>query len=215
MEKDTISTALVKLKETKRNFSQSFELIVSLKDIDLKKTDNQVDFFAQLPNGTGKKFSICAFVDKDMAEEAKKVCDEVIAVEDFPNFSKNKKLAKKLARKHDYFIAQANLMAQVATHFGRALGPKGKMPNPKAGCIIPPKASIKSIVDNLQKTIRITARTSPVVSCLVGTEKMDNGLVAENVINIYEQIIHHLPNEELNIKAAMVKTTMSSPVKIK
>ncbi len=216
MDKNSVTEALGKLKESKKkNFSQSVELIVNLKDIDLKKTENQIDFFAKLPNGSGKKQSVCAFVDVEMVQDAKAAVDEVIIPDDFSKFSKEKKLAKKLARKFDFFIAQANLMAQVATHFGRALGPKGKMPNPKAGAIFAPKANLRQLNDNLQKTIRITARAAPVIQCRVGTEIMEHALVAENIINLYEQIIHHLPNEEHNIKSALIKLTMSPPIKIK
>lgn len=216
MDKKLVLDALEKAKAAKkRNFSQSFELIVNLKDLDLKKTENQVDFFAQIPNGTGRTVRICAFVDQQLLAEAKEVCDEVILQDDFQKYGKEKKLAKKLARKYDFFIAQANIMPQIATFFGRALGPKGKMPNPKAGCIVPPKANLKALKENLQRMLRVSARTAPVLQCLVGTEKMDADKVAENVVSLYEQIIHHLPNEEANVKSVLVKTTMSPAVKIK
>ncbi|MBI3034629.1 50S ribosomal protein L1 [Candidatus Woesearchaeota archaeon] len=216
MDKKIIVEALNKLKEhKKRSFSQSFDLIVNLKDIDLKKTENQVDFFAQTPNGTGKKVTVCALVDQELAEEAKKACDEVILIDDFQKYGKNKKIAKKLARKYDYFLAQGNLMGQVATNFGRALGPKGKMPNPKAGCIVNPKSNLNQLHETLQRTIRVSARTAPIIQCLLGKETMELEKVAENAASLYEQIIHHLPNEESNIKSAMVKLTMSPPIKIK
>ncbi len=216
MEKASIIEALNKSKESKkRNFSQSCDLIVNLKDIDLKKTENQVDFFAQLPNGTGKPVRVCAFVDPQSVEEAKLIFDEVISSDDFQKFGKEKKLAKRLARKFDFFVAQAGVMPHVATFFGRALGPKGKMPNPKAGCVIPPKGNMRLIKDNLQKTIRVSARTAPVLQCIVGTETMGFEKTAENVANLYDQIIHHLPNEESNVKSALVKLTMGSAFKIK
>ena len=216
MDKNAVLEALKKLNEggRKRNFSQSIDLIVNLKDVDLKKTENHIDFFTQLPNGTGKKASICAFVAQELLEDAKKTCDEVILNDDFPKYGKEKKLARKLARKHNFFIAQANVMPQVATFFGRALGPKGKMPNPKAGCIVPPKADLKSLNEKLQKTVRVSAKTAPIIQCIAGTQSMEPEKVAENITSIYEQIIHHLPNEEANVKSALLKLTMSSPVKI-
>ncbi len=216
MDKKTLVETLEKLRTLKkRNFSQSFELVVNLKDLDLKKNENQVDFFAQLPNGSGRPVKICAFVDQMMAADAKANFNDIVLQDDFQKYGKEKKLAKRLARKYDFFVAQANIMAPVATFFGRALGPKGKMPNPKAGCIVPPKANLKALNDNLQKTIRVSAKTAPVIMCIVGTEKMDSEKVADNVNSIYEQIIHHLPNEESNVKSAFLKLTMSPPIKIK
>ncbi len=215
MDKGLVVEALGKLGvDKKRNFSQSYDLIVNLKDLDLKKNENQVDFFAQLPNGTGRPVGICAFVDTQMAEEARAVFDAVILADDFPKY-KDKKVSRKLARKFDFFVAQANLMPQVATFFGRTLGPKGKMPNPKAGAIIAPKANLRQLKENLQRTIRVSARTAPMVQCIVGTEKMGADKSAENLVNVYEQIVHHLPNEEANVKSVLVKLTMSSPVRLK
>ncbi len=216
MDKKLILETLEKARAAKkRNFSQSCELIVNLKDLDLKKNENQVDFFAKLPNETGRKVKICAFVDQLLLEEAKTTCDEVILQDDFQKYSKEKKLAKRLARKYDFFIAQANVMPQVATFFGRALGPKGKMPNPKAGCIVPPKANLKALKESLQKTIRVSAKTAPVIQCLIGTEQMEAEKVAENTMSLYEQIIHHLPNEEANVKSVLIKMTMSPALKLK
>lgn len=216
MDKNAVVDVLERLKASKkRNFSQSFEIIVNLKDLDLKKTENQVDFFAQLPNGLGRDVKVCAFVDQQLLPDAKAVCDDVVVQDDFQKYGKDKRLAKKLARKFDFFIAQANLMAQVATFFGRALGPKGKMPNPKAGCIVPPKANLKDLQASLKRTVRVSARTAPVIHCMVGTEKMDSVKVAENVVNVYDQVVHHLPNEEANVKSVLLKMTMSPPLKVK
>ncbi|MBI4439053.1 50S ribosomal protein L1 [Candidatus Woesearchaeota archaeon] len=215
MDKKSFLEALQKVKGYKRNFSQSYELVINLKDIDLKKTDNQIDLFIQLPNGRGKKISVCAFVDPQLLDEAKAACDEVILQDNFSEYGKNKKAAKKLARKHDFFIAQSNIMPQVATFFGRALGPKGKMPNPKAGCIVPQKTNLRQLRENLQRTVRVSAKTAPILQCIVGIEGMDVEKVAENAVHVYEQVIHKLPNEEQNVKSLLVKLTMSPPVAVK
>lgn len=216
MEKKEILEALQKAREGKeRKFTQSFDLIVNLKDVDLKKNEQQVDFFATLPKLDGRKAQICALVGPELEPAAKQAVDTVIEQTDFPKYSKDKKLAKKLAEDHTFFIAQANIMPQVATHFGRVLGPKGKMPNPKAGAVVPPKADLNNIKNKFMKTIRVQAKTSPIIQCLVGNEKMSDEDLAENISNVYTQIIHHLPNEEANVKSAFIKLTMGSSVKVR
>ena len=215
MDDKKIIDALQKLKaESKqRKFKQRIDLIVNLKHLNLKKADDQVDFYVQLPHSAGKKKSICALVGPELFDEAK-VCDEVIRFDDFAKYQKDKKLVKALAEKHDYFIAQADIMAKVAQFFGRVLGPRGKMPNPKAGCVVPPKGSLKPVYEKLQLTQRVFAKTQLVVQAAVGTEDMDEGNVVENVMTFYDQLIHHLPLEKNNIRSVYLKMTMSKSEKL-
>ena len=202
MNQKEITELLTKAKENskKRNFKQVYDLIVSLKGIDLKKTDQHVDFFASIHFSKGKKVKVCGLVGPELAEESKKVCDETILVADFPKYN-DKKLAKKLAEDYDFFIAQANIMAKVATAFGKIFGPRGKMPNPKVGCVVPPKANLSALYDRLQKTIRISAKTALMMQIPVGSEDMKDEEVIDNIKTVYDQIIHHLPNEKNNVKS--------------
>lgn len=128
---------------------------------------------------------------------------------------KDKKAVKKLAAEYDFFIAQANIMPKVATVFGRVLGPRGKMPNPKAGCVVPPKASLAPLYEKLQNMVRIKAKDKPIVMAVVGDQSLKDEELADNILYAYNQIAHHLPKEEHNIKDAFIKLTMSKPVKIK
>lgn len=198
----------------KRNFVQSVDLVIPLIGLDLKKPEHQVDFFIELSSGLGRKAKVCALIGPELQPEAKAACDGLVLQEDFPNYGKNKKLTKKLARQYDFFIGQANIMPQIATTFGRVLGPKGKMPNPKAGCVVPPKAALKPLVEKLQKLVHVTAKTVPMVQCKVGNESMPDEQLAANAAAIYEQLIHSLPGGEQNVKAVFVKLTMGSPVKV-
>jgi len=216
MDKNNLVKTLKFLKEKakSRNFKQSIDVIFNFKDLDLKKADNQVDFFVNLHYGRGKKVKVCAFIGPELAAEAKNVCDEAVLVDDFVKYQKDKKLVKKLANECDVFIAQANIMGQVAGAFGRVLGPKGKMPNPKAGCVVPPKATLKPLKERLQKIVKVTAKTSPSFKCGVGTEEMPEEEVADNVLTLYNNLIHHLPKETANIRSILLKLTMGKPIKI-
>ena len=215
MEEQEILKALKEIRNKKRKFSQSVDLVVGLKDLDMKKPEQQVDFFITLPNSTGKKASVCALVAQELAAEAKEVCDAVVLQDDFQRYAKDKKAVKKLVRAHAFFIGQANIMPQVATAFGRVLGPKGKMPNPKAGCIVPPKAALKPLYIKLQNTVRVSAKTAPVVQCRLGHEGMTDEQLAQNFKVVYDQLIHSLPSGEDNVKAAFLKLTMGKPVRVK
>jgi large subunit ribosomal protein L1 len=213
MDTNKFVVALKKAKEVaqKRNFTQSIDLIINLRDIDLKKPEHQVDFYAQLHNNVGKKVKVAGFIGPEGKDDARKVIDFVLTPDDFSKY-KDKKNAKKLANEYTYFISQANIMPQVAGTFGKILGTRGKMPNPKAGCVVPPKANLRPLYEKLQKTVRVKAKVLPVVQCAVGTEDMKDEAVLDNIVTIYNQLVQNLPNHENNIDKILIKLSMGKVV---
>lgn len=212
MDKEKIKKALEELnKSKKRNFAQSYDLIVNLRDIDIKS--NPVNFFVTLHYPKGKKVSACCLVGSELAEQAG-ACDLAIREKEFDKYKDDKKALQDLAKKYDYFVAQANLMPKVATIFGKVLGPKGKMPNPKAGCVVPPTADLKDLMGKLQKTVKVQTKNAPTVQCICGNEKMSEEEIIDNIITLYNALVKALPNEENNVKDVLLKKTMSKPVKV-
>jgi large subunit ribosomal protein L1 len=216
MEKAKVLEAIKKANEAKkRNFKQSYDLVIRLKDLDLKKQEQQVDFFALLHYTKGKKTKVCALIGGEMADEARKAVDTVIIQDDFQKIAQSKSQVKKLAEQHDYFIAQANIMPQIATAFGKILGVRGKMPNPKAGCVVPPNANLKPLYEKLQKTVRAKTRNALMIQAPIGFEGQPDEEIADNIITLYTQVVSHLANHENNISKVWLKTTMGTPVEIK
>jgi|TARA_Y100000310_G_scaffold216244_1_gene217282 large subunit ribosomal protein L1 len=209
MDKELIASTLKKVKENspKKNFKQSIDLIINLRGLDLKKTEHNVNIFTTLHQDTGKKISICAFVAPDMESKAKEVCDETILLDQFEKY-KNKSEIKKLANKHDFFVAQASVMPKVATAFGRFLGPKGKMPNPKLGSVLPQNANIKPLYEKLKRTINLVTKNEPTIKCRVGQEDTTDNDIIDNILTVYNSTIQKLPNEKQNVKSVMLKLTM-------
>jgi len=206
--------AEVREKSPKRKFNQSLDLIVTLRNIDLKKPDNHVDVYLVLPHDKGKKISIGAFVQTELAAQAKETCDKVVHLDDFPKFEGDKRALRKLARAHDFFIAQATVMPQVAKVFGRLLGPLHKMPNPKAGCVVPPTAQLKPLVDRLRKTTRVMIKAHPVAQLLIGKEEMKDEELLANIMTLFDGIVSRLPGGQQNVKSALLKFTMGPAVKV-
>ena len=163
MQKQEIKRILEKVRKEapKKKFTQSIDYIVSFKDLDLKKAENQVEFFVVLNHGTGKENRICSLVGPELIENAKESSDTAILVDEFDKIAKDKKSIKDLADKHTFFIAQAAIMPKVASTFGRVLGPRGKMPNPKAGCVVPQNINLKPVVEKLKKTVKVSIKKGP------------------------------------------------------
>jgi len=215
MDKTQVIQTLKKVKENsqKRNFNQSIDLIINLKDLDLKKPEQSVNFFHTLHYSRGKKVKICALVGPELLSQAKDVFDLAISVDDFPKYQ-DKKQAKKLATEYDFFIAQATIMPKLAQVFGKVFGPKGKMPNPKAGCVVPPNANLKPLYEKLQKTVKLQTKNDLIVQTSVGNESMKDEEVVDNIMTTYDDLIHHLPGGKNNIKNSLIKLTMGKAFQI-
>src|SRR3989344_38116 len=192
MDKEQIIKTIQEAKKNspKRNFKQSIELIINLKDYDIKK--NTLNSFISLPFPAGKKVKVCALVGPELIEHAKKTCDNAIPDEEFSKYSE-KKTARALAQSYDYFIAQVTIMPKIATVFGKVFGPKGKMPNPKAGCVVPPNANLKPLCEKLQTLVNLRIKNDPIFQIRVGTEDSKEEEIAANVAAIYENLIHSMP----------------------
>ena len=212
MNKEDVKKTLEEIKkEPKKKFTQSYDLVINLKNILIKQ--NPVDFFVTMHFSRGKTIKTAAFVDQQLSEQAEKNCDLVIKEADFPKYA-DKKAMKKLTESYDYFIAQANLMPKVAAAFGKVLGTKGKMPNPKLGCVVPPNANLGLLVEKLAKTVRMKAVKATNLQCLVGKENQPDEEIIDNVLTVYQSALKQLPNEMQNIKNVSLKLTMGKPVKI-
>ena len=212
MNKEQVKKALDALKtQPKKKFTQSYDLIINLKNLDIKQTN--IDFFSTLHFPKGKTIKIAAFADQLLKESAVKNCDLVIEESDFEKYQ-DKKAIKKLADSYDYFIAQASLMPKIAAKFGKILGIKGKMPNPKLGCVVPPNANLEALSKKLKLTIRMTAKKALNLQCIVGKEDQPEEEVIDNIITAYNSAVKQLPNELQNVKDVTLKLTMSKPVKV-
>ena len=215
MEINQIVESLKKAREVakKRNFTQSVDFSVVLKDVNLKNPEERIDDFLVLPNKVGKKVKVCALVDRELEVEAKKVFDHTITKSEFSEYAGNKSKIRKLAKQYDFFVAQATIMTDIAATFGKSFGPKGKMPNPKAGCILPPKPELlKPTYEKLQRTVAIRAKKQPVVNVIVGKEEMSDEDIAKNAMAVYDFVKRKLPRGDQQIKKLVVKLTMGKPV---
>jgi large subunit ribosomal protein L1 len=191
----------------KRNFDQSIDLTIVLKDIDVKKgfSFNEV---VHLPNKPTRQASVCVVASGEMGTRARKAnADRIIEVDELDRIGTNKKEAKKLAKSYDFFVSDTSLMATVGRSLGQFLGPKGKMPTP-----IPYGAPIESILNRLRSSVRVRVRNQLNVSTKIGDEKMDDKQLIQNASAILSIVEKKLPQGDKNIRNAFVKFTMSNAI---
>ncbi|ENN95760.1 50S ribosomal protein L1P [Methanocaldococcus villosus KIN24-T80] len=192
-----------------RNFTQSFEFIATLKELDMRKPENRIKAEVVLPHGRGKEAKIAVIAEGPLAQQAEELGLTVIRKDQIEELGKNKRQLRKIAKAHDFFIAQADLMPLIGRYFGVILGPRGKMPKP-----VPANADIKPLVERLKKTVVINTRDKPYFQVLVGNEKMSDEQIVDNIEAVLNVVAKKYEKGLYHIKDAYVKLTMGPAVKI-
>ncbi len=186
--------------EKKRKFNQSVDLIVNLKNFDVRR--EALNTFIFIPHGNEKK--LAAFFTKrtDLIT--------TITEEDFVKY-KDLKDIKKLAKKYDAFLAVAPMMSKVATKFGRVFGPMNKMPSPLAGIVVKEDAeTVGAMIKKMGTAIRVKNKEMS-IKVSVGKENMSDDDLSENISAAIKELEKKLPKGKENIKDVLIKLTMSTP----
>ena len=187
----------------KRNFVETVELAINLKDVDLSVPKNRITEDVILPNGRGKAVRICVIGGGELALKAKDVADLVITPEELQTIADDTKQAKKIANSTNYFIAEAPLMAVVGKRLGTVLGPRGKMPKP-----IAPGVDPTAMIDGLRRTVSVRTKDRMTFHAPVGTVEMPVEQIAENIDALLKRIELKLEKGRMNIDSSYIKTTM-------
>jgi large subunit ribosomal protein L1 len=207
---ESIKKAVGEVSKTKaRKFTQSIDLIINLKHLDMNKPENRIDQEVLLPSGRGKDIRIALFADGELAHQAKKIVDTVIEKEAIEGIAKDKKKGKKLASDHDFFLSQTDMMALIGKSLGPILGPRGKMPRP-----VPPGIDIKPLVERLKKTVRMRTKDRLTFHLPVGTEEMSEAELGKNVSTVLGALESKLGKDSHNIRSVFIKKTMGPTVKV-
>ncbi|MHA2203152.1 MAG: 50S ribosomal protein L1, partial [Candidatus Hodarchaeales archaeon] len=126
---EAISRAKTRSNERKqRKFTETVEISIGLRDIDLKNPANRINLEALVPNDLGGKSSVAIFAEGDLAIKSKESGLTTFSREEIERLAKEPKNAKKIANQFSFFLAEPQLMPTVAKFLGKILGPRGKMP---------------------------------------------------------------------------------------
>jgi len=204
---DAVSRALEEAPP--RNFRETVDLAVNLRDLDLNDPSNRVDEGIVLPNGTGQDTRIVVFAEGETALRAEDVADEVLDGDDLEDLGDDTDAAKDLAGKTDFFIAEANMMQDIGRYLGTVLGPRGKMPTP-----LQPDDDVVETVDRMKNTVQVRSGDRRTFHTRVGAENMSAEEIAGNIDVIVRRLEADLEKGPLNIDAVYVKTTMGPAVEV-
>ncbi len=200
-----------KSKTEKKKFTQSVELIINLRDIDMKKPESKIQEFVELPHPVAKQSKVCVIASGDLALRARRAgADLVIERADLDALAGDKKRQKTLVNEYEHFISEAPLMPTVGRVLGAVLGPKGRMPAP-----VPPNVDIGSAIERQRKIVQVRLRSQPILQCRIGTEDMPDEQIAENIEVVIRRLEGKLKRGLKNIRSIVVKTAMGPPIRLK
>jgi len=203
----TVTKEGEELKGKKRNFVETIELQVALKNYDPQR-DKRFSGTFKLPTVPRPNMKICVLGNAIHCEEAERIECAHMSVEKLKKFNKNKKLIKKFASKYDGFVASDTLIKQIPRLLGPGLTKAGKFPT-----LITAAGLEKTLID-VKSTIKFQMKK---VMCLnvsvgnVGQTKEEVKLNTQLAANFLASL---LKKNWQNIKVMYIKSTMGPSFQI-
>jgi large subunit ribosomal protein L1 len=213
LDKKTLLDAVKEAKEKsgKKKFTQTVDMILDIKEIDMKAPEGKIQEIVELPHAPAKLNKICVVASGELALKARRAnVDNVVEKDGLDALAGKKKELRKLAEAYDVFICEASLMQIVGRTLGPVLGPRGKMPIP-----VPLSVDIAAVIERNRKTIVVRMRNQPIIQCSIGTENQSDEELVDNIQAVLRVLDGKLKRGLKNVKLVFIKTSMGTPVKIK
>jgi len=199
---EAVKAAIEKAPE--RKFSESVDLTINLKNIDMAQPKNRIDETILLPHGTGRKVGIAVLGKGDITTQAREAgVDLIIGPEEIERLGGEPREARQVASSYRFFLAETSVMPQVGRFLGPRLGPRGRMPTP-----IPGGTDIRPIVERLRNSVKVRTKDKKTFHVKVGSTQMPPEQIAENIDAVLRKIEGALDQGAMNIRSVYVKTTM-------
>tara|TARA_B100000959_G_scaffold126920_2_gene133257 strand:- start:6856 stop:7551 length:696 start_codon:yes stop_codon:yes gene_type:complete len=197
----SVQDAVNLLKEVSSvKFDESVEVAVNL-GVDARKSDQQVRGSTVLPKGTGKTVRVAVFAEGENAKIAKAAGADTVGFED---------LAKAIQEgdiNYGVVIATPDAMPIVGK-LGKALGPRGLMPNPKVGTVT---KDVEQAVKNAKGgQVRYRTDKNGIIHCVIGKVSFDSDSLIENLHTLLTDLVKIKPSSAKGayLKKLSLSTTM-------
>lgn len=203
--------AIAELKKLKRaKFDETVELHINL-GIDPTQSDQMIRGAVSLPHGIGKKVRVAVFCQGDNQAKARAAGADIVGGADLVE-----KVQKENFLDFDVAIATQDMMAQVS-RLGKVLGPRGLMPTPKAGTVVPATADLAAVVREF-KAGKVEYRSDKTGQIHAGVGKLsfDDQKLVENIQTFLEHVRAARPAAVKGqfIRGVVVSATMSPGIRL-
>lgn len=191
----------------KAKFDETIEMHIKL-GVDSRHADQQVRGSVVLPHGTGKKVRVLVFAKGDKAAEAVAAGADYVGAEDMVSRIQNENFFD-----YEVIIATPDMMGLVG-RLGRVLGPKGLMPNPKAGTVT--MDVTKAIAESKAGRIEYRLDKTNIIHCPIGKASFGAEKLADNFNTLMNAVMKAKPAAAKGqyVRSCVVASTMGPGIKI-
>ena len=191
----------------KAKFDETIEIHIRL-GVDSRHADQQVRGAIVLPHGTGKTVRTLVFAKGDNAKAAEEAGSDFVGAEDLVAKIQNEQWFD-----YDVIIATPDMMGVIG-RLGKVLGPKGLMPNPKAGTVTPDVA--KAVKEAKAGKIEYRLDKTNIIHCPIGKASFGPEKLAENLEALMSAIVKAKPASSKGqyIKSCVIASTMGPGIKL-
>ncbi|KAG6433097.1 hypothetical protein SASPL_104704 [Salvia splendens] len=224
--REAITVIVADSKEKKRNFTETIELQIGLKNYDPQK-DKRFSGSVRLPHIPRPKMKICMLGDAQHVEEAEKIGLASMDVEALKKFNKNKKLVKKLAKRYHAFLASEAVIKQIPRLLGPGLNKAGKYLicdccmsylreySCKFPTLVTHQESLEGKVNETKATIKFQLKKVLCMGVAVGNLDMEEKQIFQNVQMSVNFLVSLLKKNWQNVRCLFLKSTMGKPQRFK
>lgn len=205
----TVDEAVSLLKKTSTTkFDETIDLASRL-GIDARNAEQNIRGTVALPHGTGKSVRVAVFAEGDKAREAEEAGADFVGTDD---------LVDKIADgwlEFDATIATPDLMRGIMPKLGRILGPRGLMPNPKAGTVTMDIAETLQNIKAGQIEYRVE-RDSGIVHVPIGKTSFEEVQIKDNLMTVMDALVKARPAAAKGryIRSVAISSTMGIGIRI-
>lgn len=205
---ETVTINGKELKGKKRNFTETIEAQITLKNYDPVR-DKRFSGTFKLPTVPRPKLKCCVLGNAAHCEQADRIGVDHRSVEDLKKLNKNKKLVKKLAKQYDFFLASDNMIKQIPRLLGPGLTKAGKFPTLLAG-----GEDMQGKIDELKATIKFQMKKVMCLNVAVGNVEMDAKQIIVNTQLASNFLASLLKKQWQNIGQIYMKSTMGPSIQV-
>ena len=189
-------------------FDETVELHVRT-SLDPRNAEQQLRGTALLPNGLGKAMRVLVFAEGEAARVAEEAGAEFVGGDE---------LIKRVEggwTDFDVALAQRELMGKVG-RLGRILGPRGLMPNPRAGTVVDGADIAKAVRDATQGRVEFRLDRSAILHVPIGKASFEEDKLIENLATLVQEIVKNKPSGAKGqfIRSMTLTTTMGPGIKL-
>jgi large subunit ribosomal protein L10Ae len=196
------------LKGKKRNFTETVECQITLKNYDPVR-DKRFSGTFKLPTVPRPGLKCCVLGNAAHCEQADRIQVDHMSVEDLKKLNKNKKMVKKLSKRYDFFLASDNMIKQIPRLLGPGLTKAGKFPT-----LLASGDDMQGKIDEIKATIKFQMKKVMCLNVAVGNIDMDHKEVVVNTQLAVNFLASLLKKQWQNIGKIYIKTTMGPPSQI-